>query len=219
MANQTLNGLNVESVKNMFLYIGEKIIESKDYLGQIDAEIGDGDHGSGMATGAQAFTVKLKDSQFETVNEVFKVTGMEMMKSMGGASGVIFGTMFSAGAKAIEPSETVNNQKLVPMFAEALASIKKRGKAELGDKTMIDALEPAVRSLEADAAEQKPLLEVLKNAEQAAAQGVEDTKNITAKYGRAKTLGDRAIGYQDAGATSVWLIFKSMREWVEQNEA
>lgn len=94
-----------------------------------------------------------------------------------------------------------------------LKILEERGKAQLGDKTMVDALIPAVEAMEANY--DKGLLEMLKAAEAAAAQGVEDTKKYLAKFGRAKSLMERAIGYQDAGATSVWLIFQGMREFVE----
>ncbi|SFM21485.1 dihydroxyacetone kinase subunit DhaL [Salibacterium qingdaonense] len=218
MEKQTMNHLSVDDVKQMLLYVGETITASKDYLGQIDAEIGDGDHGTGMATGAEAFMKKLRESEFETINDVFKTTGMEMMKSMGGASGIIFGTMFSDGVKQLESKSSIDHTGLADIFRGSLDSVKKRGKADVGDKTMIDALDPAVQTLESDASKEWTLTEVLKHAEEAAWNGVEETKQITAKHGRAKTLGERTKGYQDAGATSVWLIFKSMREWVEQHE-
>jgi dihydroxyacetone kinase len=102
---------------------------------------------------------------------------------------------------------------LAKMERKSLAAIQERGKAEVGDKTMVDALAPAVEALEANC--DKGLLEMLKAAEEAARQGVEDTKKYVAKFGRAKSLLERAIGYQDAGATSVWLIFQGMREYVE----
>lgn len=99
------------------------------------------------------------------------------------------------------------------MERKSLAAIQERGKAEVGDKTMVDALAPAVEALERNSG--KSFLEMLKAAEIAAKQGVENTKKYQAKFGRAKSLMERAVGYQDAGATSVWLIFQGMREFVE----
>ena len=103
--------------------------------------------------------------------------------------------------------------RLTEMERKSLAAIKERGKAEVGDKTMVDALAPAVEAMEENS--RKGLLEMLKAAEAAAAAGVEATKKYQAKFGRAKSLMERAVGYQDAGATSVWLIIQGMREFVE----
>ena len=104
-------------------------------------------------------------------------------------------------------------KELAAMERKSLHAIQERGKAEVGDKTMVDALVPAADALEANA--DNSLLDALKAAEVAAKQGVEDTKKYVAKFGRAKSLLERAIGHQDAGATSVWLIFQGMREYVE----
>jgi dihydroxyacetone kinase-like protein len=152
-----------------------------------------------------------------TINEVFSTTGMTMIKSMGGASGVIFGTMFFGGVKGMEPKTELDLSLLAEIFDRALMSIKERGKAQVGDKTMIDAFEPAVISLKESAKLSKNLAEGVSAAEEAARQGMENTKNYVAKFGRAKSLGERAIGCQDAGATSVWIIIRSMKEWIEQN--
>ena len=136
-----------------------------------------------------------------------------MLLSMGGASGVIFGSLYLAGAKGMEPKSVLTAEDVSEMEKKSLEAIKARGKAEPGDKTMVDALAPAVEAMEQGSG--ISLLEMLKAAEAAAAQGVEDTKKYQAKFGRAKSLMERAIGYQDAGATSVWLILQGMREFVE----
>ncbi|RBW68379.1 dihydroxyacetone kinase subunit DhaL [Bacillus taeanensis] len=217
MVNQTETQLSIEQTVEMFKYVAEQVINSKPYLTEIDSAIGDGDHGIGMAIGFEAAVNKLNSGSFKTVNAVFSEIGMAMISSMGGASGVIFGTMF-IGKVAKLPQETnLSLPFLSTIFTDALAAIKKRGKAELGDKTMIDAFEPAVVSLQQSVSNNKTLLEGLKEAEKKAAEGVENTKNYTAKFGRAKSLGERAVGYQDAGATSVSIIIQSMRQWIERN--
>jgi len=147
---------------------------------------------------------------------VFKTIGMSMISSMGGASGIIFGTLFVGGVKGLDPEAELNLPLLTKILEGSVTSIKERGKAKLGDKTMIDALEPAVLGLKQCVEDNKSLLEGLKSAEEKAEQGVERTKEFVAKFGRAKSMGERAIGYQDAGATTVYIIFKSMREWVEK---
>ena len=209
-----LDELSAEDARNMLLYIADKIIAKKPYLTEIDSAIGDGDHGIGMAGGMQKAKKKLiKMGEASDAYEVFAAAGKAMLLSMGGASGVIFGSLYLAGATDMDPKAVLTPEDLAKMERKSLKAIQERGKAEVGDKTMVDALSPAVDALEANA--DKGLLEMLKAAEEAAKQGVENTKQCMAKFGRAKSLMERAIGYQDAGATSVWLIFQGMREFVE----
>ena len=210
----TLTELTAEDVREMLIYIADKVIAKKPYLTEIDSAIGDGAHGIGMAGGMRKAKEKLlKMEGEENAYAIFEAAGKAMLMSMGGASGVIFGSLYLAGAKGAEPKASITSEDLAVMERKSLAAIQERGKAEVGDKTMVDALSPAVDAMEANS--EKGLLEMLRAAEEAARQGVEDTKNYTAKFGRAKSLMERAIGYQDAGATSVWLIFQGMREFVE----
>lgn len=213
-----MDKLDIRQTKDMFIYIADKIVESKPYLTEVDSKIGDGDHGIGMAGGLEKAKAKLLSKDFTSINEIFNTTGMTMLNSMGGASGVIFGTMFYAGVKGMAALDYLNTSSLAAIFEGSLKAIKERGKAEVGDKTMVDAFQPAVDSLAVSAESRIPLLKALELAEESARQGVENTKSYTAKFGRAKSLLERAIGFQDAGATSVWIIFKAMREWVEQNQ-
>jgi dihydroxyacetone kinase phosphoprotein-dependent L subunit len=214
MSTEIVSCLTANQVKDMLLYVGFKVIESKPLLTKIDSAIGDGDHGIGMSVGFTKAEENLRANEFTTVNDVFKTVGMSMISSMGGASGVIFGTMFVGGIKGLDPKETLDLPLSADIFDKALAAIKQRGKADLGDKTMIDALQPAVEALKVSAAENDSLVEGFRKAEGAALQGVENTKNYIAKFGRAKSLGERAIGHQDAGATTVSIIFASMKEWL-----
>lgn len=209
-----LEQLNVEDTRNMLLYVADKIIANKPYLTEVDSAIGDGDHGIGMAGGMQKAKKKLlKMENEQNVYQVFETAGQAMLMSMGGASGVIFGSLYLAGAKGMESKEILTAQDIAEMEEKSLIAIQKRGGAKPGDKTMVDALAPAVDALKEHAEE--GLLEMMKAAEEAARQGVENTKQYIAKYGRAKSLLERAIGYQDAGATSVYLIFQGMREFIE----
>ncbi|PWJ50526.1 dihydroxyacetone kinase subunit DhaL [Faecalicatena contorta] len=209
-----LDVINIQNAKEMLIYIADKIIGQKPYLTEIDSAIGDGDHGIGMAGGMQKAKDKLnKQETFESVYDVFAIAGKAMLMSMGGASGVIFGSLYLSGAKGMEAKPELTASDLAAMERKSLEAIKERGKAQVGDKTMVDALEPAVIAMEENA--EKGLLEMLRAAEAAAAKGLEDTKGYTAKFGRAKSLMERAIGHQDAGATSVYLIFQGMREYVE----
>lgn len=129
-----------------------------------------------------------------------------------GASGVIFGSMFLGGVKGLSPIYTLDCSNFTRIFRGSLEAIKTRGKAAVGDKTMVDALEPAVIAMEN--AQQEDLISLLNIAANAAAEGVENTKKYMAKFGRAKSLMERAIGYQDAGATSVSIIFTAMHDYL-----
>lgn len=212
-----MESLSVKQTYDMIMYVADKIIESKPYLTEVDSKIGDGDHGIGMAGGLKKAKEELAKKEIKTVNDVFITTGMAMMMSMGGASGVIFGTLFLGKVKDMEPMEELDLSSLAKIIEDALEAIKTRGKAQVGDKTMVDALEPASKALNEAKEKSVDLLSGLKMAEESAQKGVESTKDLVAKFGRAKSLLERAKGYQDAGATSVWIIFKSMREWVENN--
>ena len=155
MSTEIVSCLNANQVKDMLLYVGNKVIESKPLLTKIDSAIGDGDHGIGMSVGFTKAEENLRANEFTTVNEVFKTIGMSMISSMGGASGVIFGTMFVGGIKGLDPKETLDLPLIADIYEKALEAIKQRGKADLGDKTMIDAFQPAVEALKECAAEKR----------------------------------------------------------------
>jgi dihydroxyacetone kinase phosphoprotein-dependent L subunit len=210
-----LTVLSEDHVRNLISYAADRIIESKSLLTEIDSKIGDGDHGIGMAGGmAKAKDAVLAAENTGNAYALFEKAGKAMLMSMGGASGVIFGSLFMAGAKGSEPLAELRAEDIALMLEKSLLAIKERGKAQVGDKTMVDALEPAVETMKKNKG--AGLVPMLKAAEEAAARGVENTKNYQAKFGRAKSLMERAVGFQDAGATSVWIIFRSMREFVEQ---
>ncbi|BDF33707.1 dihydroxyacetone kinase subunit L [Lachnospiraceae bacterium] len=203
--------MNAQQAKDMLLYVADTIIEAKPMLTEVDSAIGDGDHGIGMAGGLKKAKDKLlKMEEPDDVYAVFATAGKAMLMSMGGASGVIFGSMFLGGAKGKEPVTEVGPEKFADMMKSSLAVIKERGKAEVGDKTMVDALSPAVDAMLAYAGE--GFVPMLDKAQEAARCGMESTKTFEAKFGRAKTQGT-TIGFQDAGATSVWIIVKAMYEY------
>lgn len=147
------------------------------------------------------------------VYSIFKTAGQAMLRSMGGASGVIFGSLYLAGTAEAVPKAVLTASDLAIMEKKSLEAIQARGGAQPGDKTMVDALSPAVDAMLGN--QEKGLLKMLVAAENAAQKGLEDTKKYTAKFGRANSLLEKAIGHQDAGATSVYFIFQGMREFVE----
>jgi len=209
--------LNTSEVKEMLAFVADEIIKNREYLGSVDAQIGDGDHGTGMALGLSKAKEQLLAKDPKTINDCFTTVGMSMISSMGGASGVVFGTMFSAGVKGLPPTEEIGLNELAFIMKGSLKAVMERGKARIGDKTMVDAFSPAVAALIAAVESGASLKEGLSAAAEAARLGVESTIPLVARHGRAKSLMERAIGHQDAGATSVYLIFKAMSDWASAN--
>lgn len=207
--------MNISQTKDMLIYVAERIMENRDELCRIDAQIGDGDHGIGMYNGMKKAKEALESREFGSVSDIFTTMGTAMLMTMGGASGVIFGTVFMGAFKEEPDLQKLDAGALARGMCRSQAALGHRVKSQLGDKTMLDAFIPAVEALEA--CQEESLIQALGEAEKAAKAGVEATKGYVAKYGRAKTLGERAVGFQDAGATSVYLIFHFMREWVEAN--
>jgi dihydroxyacetone kinase-like protein len=206
--------LTVKETTEMFVYVSNKIMESKDVLTQADKAIGDGDHGIGMARGFEAVGQKLETQSFTSIGEMFKSVGMTLMTSIGGAAGAVFGTFFRGAGKNAGDQSELDSQTLSLTLQDGLKAVKDRGKAKPGDKTMVDALEPAaVKSVELNAA---PLDEALSEITEAARQGMEKTKQMVATLGKAKTLGERSLGHADPGSLSTYLIFKYMLEFVSK---
>lgn len=210
-----MDRLSINQIKEMILFMAQEIIDNKPYLTEVDSKIGDGDHGIGMETGFISVNNTIKQKEYTSINNLFRDIGMAMLNSMGGASGVIFSTIFLGGQKDTGEADVLTADEFVQMMGKSLKMIKQRGKAELGDKTMIDAFEPAICAMSEYIVSKKDFAGMLSAGESAAEQGMEATKNYIARFGRAKSLMERSIGYQDAGATSVYLMFRAMRKWLE----
>ena len=206
--------LDLSDTIEMVKQVAISIIDSEQLLTDADRNLGDGDHGLGMERGMKAVIEKIESSSFNQISDVFKSAGMAMMSSMGGASGALFGTLFRNGGKALDGEETLNSDGLKSFLNAANEGVKSRGGASPGDKTMIDALEPAAK--EASENITLPLYELISLVSQAADRGKEESKDMIATMGRAKTLGERSLGHPDAGACSVAIILKSMSEFINQ---
>lgn len=207
--------LDFSMAKAMLLSVAEAVMEAEPMLTRVDSAIGDGDHGIGMKMGLKKAHMELmKLPEGSNAYEPFAVVGKAMLMSMGGASGAIFGSMFLAGAEGKVPKERLGPEELAAMMEDALRAVQERGRAQVGDKTMVDALSPAVNAMKDNV--KKGLPGMLRAAEAAAGAGVESTKRFEAKFGRAKTQGT-TIGFQDAGATSVWVMLNAMAGFMEQH--
>ena len=209
--------MNAQQLRDMFLFVARRLVDSEDFLTEIDIKIGDGDHGIGMATGFKNVLKDLPGAKLENAEDAFCEVGNILLDTMGGASGVLFGTMFISGIVKRAPSPTIDLRGFAEIFRASLDALKRRGKAKIGDKTMVDAFEPAVVALEKAADAGKDLKDGLADAAAAAKSGMEYTKQCVARFGRAKSYGEAAIGLQDAGATSVWLIYQSMADWAQDH--
>ncbi|HFI0791500.1 TPA: dihydroxyacetone kinase subunit DhaL [Streptococcus suis] len=174
----------------------KKIQENKDYLSELDSPIGDGDHGGNMARGMAAVMQELSEKDYESADQVFKVVAMQLLSKVGGASGPLYGSAFMGITKASQAGAD-----LADTLQAGLDMIQKRGKAELGEKTMVDVWIPVIAALR----ENQLTVEVIRDAIQA-------TKNIVATKGRASYVGERSIGHIDPGSFSSGLLFEAMLE-------
>lgn len=190
--------LSVETVTKWMELFGEQLTENKTYLSELDTAIGDGDHGNNLARGAAALKEKLGANEYEALTDLLKDVGMVFVSKIGGASGPLYGSAFISMAKASKDNDSL---ELADLLAAGLDGIQKRGKAEAGEKTMVD--------------EWIPVVEAVKNnslTTETIEEAVEKTKDMKATKGRASYLGDRSIGHLDPGAMSSSLLFKTMLE-------
>jgi dihydroxyacetone kinase-like protein len=182
------------------------VAEHKDSLSDLDSAIGDGDHGANMDRGMRAAVAALDEAPPDTAKALFSKLGMTVVSTVGGASGPLFGTMFLRVGSALGESTDLSLTQLAAGLRAGLDGIVARGKAEPGDKTMLDALAPAVAALESAAAESTGKTEALRRAVAAAEEGRDATIPMLARKGRASYLGERSVGHQDPGATTVALL-------------
>jgi dihydroxyacetone kinase-like protein len=191
--------------------------ENRDYLTQLDAAIGDADHGANMDRGFKAVMGKMPEIADKDIGTIFKTVGMTLLSTVGGAGGPLYGTFFlQAGMKTAGKME-LSLEDWSTALEAALAGIIMRGKAELGDKTMVDALTPAVNALKQAVDENQPLDDALQRSAEAAQRGMESTTPLVARKGRASYLGERSAGHQDPGATSSYLILKAAADtWTDR---
>ena len=210
-----MDKLTAVDVVKIIAEFSQVIIANRDYLNELDGKLGDADFGTSICAGCCAVEKIIPELGSTTAGFALGKTGTTLVKSMGGASGPLFGTIFMKAGKALGDTTEVGVQELACMFAASLAGVKTLGKSDVGDKTLIDALAPASIALEAAAANHLPLPAALANASAAAAQGVEDTKQLIANRGRAHYVGERGLGHQDAGATAIQMLFKVFADYVK----
>ena len=183
--------------------------ENRQYLTKLDSEIGDGDHGTNMHRGFQATLERLESTSTASPSDALKAVSMALISKVGGAAGPLYGTAFLRASTALAEKEEVSPEDAADALEAALGGVKQRGKAEVGDKTMIDALEPAVEAAKEAASGAENVADVFRAAAEAAKEGADSTEPLTAKRGRASYMGARAEGHRDPGASSTQLLLEA----------
>src|SRR5216684_8739607 len=190
----------------------------RDHLIQLDSAIGDGDHGTNMVRGFEAVVLTL-DGALDSdggspPGKLLILAGRTLVSTVGGASGPLWGSALRSGGRVLGDQATFDGAQLAEVLGAALASVKDLGTAALGDKTMVDAFEPAVDTLRARIADGEPLARALDESAAAAEAGMRATIPLQARKGRASYLGERSVGHQDPGATSTALIIRALQRAV-----
>ncbi len=208
----TTDTITIEGFTAWLAAFRDRVTEQRSYLTELDSAIGDADHGANMARGMAAVMEKVGASPATTADELFKTVGMTLVTSVGGASGPLYGTFFlrlgmTAGAVA-----ECDAAALSSALRAGLDGVVARGKAEAGDKTMFDAMAPALEAMDAAIASGASLAEATTAARDAAAAGRDATEPLVARKGRASYLGERSAGHLDPGATSTALLFDALAE-------
>lgn len=196
--------LTVNNTKNWLFSFTNKIKDNAAYLSDLDSAIGDGDHGSNMVRGVEAMEKELNDNDFSTVVDVFKTAAMSLLSKIGGASGPLYGSALIEMAKQSKEDQ----ENITTILKSGLQGIQKRGKAEVGEKTMVDLWDPVINHYEKNTLTKEVIQEIL-----------EETKPLKATKGRASYVGERSIGHIDPGAASSSYFFEAMLECVIQDES
>ncbi|MHB1346035.1 MAG: dihydroxyacetone kinase subunit DhaL [Candidatus Humimicrobiaceae bacterium] len=210
------NDLFLKDFQKIIKGINDAIQENKMLLCKLDSVIGDGDHGMTIAKGFDAAMEKIERTQPENISDLLKAAGSAIIMTIGGVAGPIFGSLFSEMGRSITSDiESVDIMTLSSMFSAALEKIMKLGGAKPGEKTMVDAFYPAVKSLEESAASGISIKEALGRMTEAAKKGAQSTKDMISLKSKSSYSGERSLGYEDAGANTVYFIIKAIYEEVE----
>ena len=196
--------------------IAKKIEAQKNYLTELDNEIGDGDHGINLARGFKAVESKLPNFTDKDIGAILKGVGTVLVSTVGGASGPLYGTAFMKAGNVCKGKTSLTAEEFVVAFDAAINGVKMRGKAVEGEKTMLDALCPAYRTIKDGIDSGKNLIDALTDGVDAAQAGVEYTKTIIATKGRASYLKERSLGHQDPGATSSLYMLQTTLETLKE---
>jgi dihydroxyacetone kinase-like protein len=188
------------------------IVANRDHLTELDSAIGDADHGTNLARGFTAVVHKLPAASAGGIGSLLRASGVALVSTVGGASGPLYGTMLLRMGKAVGDGDTVMGAQLGVALRAGLEGVMARGKAALGDKTMVDALHPAVEAYEQSLAADEDASAAARAAASAAAAGRDATEPLVARKGRASYLGERSAGHTDPGAASMALLLQALAD-------
>ncbi|RCJ28888.1 dihydroxyacetone kinase subunit L [Nostoc minutum NIES-26] len=207
--------VNRKQVLQWLQAFATQIEQNKDYLTELDAAIGDADHGINMVRGFKKVISQLTDVADRDIGSILKTVSMTLISSVGGASGPLYGTFFLRASTVAMGKHELTAQHLGELLQAGLDGVLQRGKAQLRDKTMVDVLSPAVVAFRQALEEGKDTTAAMQQAVAAAEEGLQNTTPMLAKKGRAFYLGERSVGHQDPGATSSYLMLKCLLETLE----
>jgi len=199
-------------MKNLLEKIVQRLEKEESYLNHLDANIGDGDHGRTITTSFRKALEELSPEEDLDIGAFLKKVGRNLAFSGGAATGPLFGTAFIEAGKALEGKETLSLKDWTIALEAAQEGIKKRGKAKVGEKTMLDTIHPAVQSLKESLSCNEPVEEALEKAKQSAQKGMESTRDLISRRGRSSRLGERTKGHIDPGAASSCFILETVIE-------
>lgn len=207
--------LSAKQIQELLIKIADMYIEKQDELSKLDAVIGDGDHGVTMARGSKAAKIKVSELEDGTCRDYFKTFGRTLVSTLGGAMGPLYGSIFLEISKACKGKDEVSLNELSEGFNNGLLKVMELGGAKVGDKTMVDSIHPTVEALKKANEEGKDLADGFDLAVKAAEEGVNSTIPLIARRGRSRYLQEKAIGHQDAGATSFSYLIKTIYEYLK----
>ncbi|MCY3833375.1 MAG: dihydroxyacetone kinase subunit DhaL [Chloroflexi bacterium] len=193
----------------MMQAIARRVTAERELLNRLDAALGDGDHGTSISAAFNAAAADIAALDQPSASDLWTAAAKAMLNRMGGASGALFGTFFLKGVPPLRGKDRLNKSDMEAALLAGLQGVKARGKAEVGDKTMVDALEPAVLAFAAA----EEFADGWRQAAEGARAGAESTRELPARRGRAKYLGERARGHIDPGATTIALLFEAIDGW------
>lgn len=208
--------MDAKAIIEIIHALSRKIEQEKDFLTELDNVIGDGDHGINMARGFKAVDEKINSLETDDIGAILKTTGMTLVSTVGGASGPLYGTAFMKSGMTMGSKTQMSLDDFLSCLDTSIEGVKMRGKSVQGEKTMLDAMIPALDAMKTAKEQGADAVTVLRKGTEAAKQGVAYTKTIIATKGRASYLGERSIGHQDPGATSFTCMLETIFDYMAQ---
>ena len=209
--------ITINHVTSIIKVMIKTVIENESYFCELDSKAGDGDFGASLAKGFKSIKENWEDINKEDIGKFIRSCGMIITEECGGASGPLWGGAFLAAGRYAKGKEEINIKELSEVGQSMVDGVQKRGGAKLGDKTLLDAFIPAVESLKTSASTNEDIVSAVKKSVEAASKGAESTKEIVALKGRASYVGERSLGFPDAGAVAIVVILKDILDKVFQS--